>query len=78
MEKPFILNPTLNLLEIKDAMDERFSKLKGVLNCLMFAVEFVQGDDELDNDSAYHALWAIDGFVDEIYCLKQKLDNMIN
>lgn len=75
MEKTFVLNPTLNLLNIKDAIDERLSKIKGILNCLMFAN--LQNEEELDNDSTYHALWAMDGFLEEISCLKQKLDETI-
>jgi len=78
MEKSFLLNPSFNLLEIKDAMNDRFSKIKGILNCLIFALEFVQGDDELDHNSAFHALWAIDGFLDELCCLKEKLDAVVN
>lgn len=78
MEKPFILNPALTSLNIKDAIDERLGKLKGILNCLMFAMEFVQDDNELDNETAYHALWAVDGFLEEITCLKQKLEMMMN
>lgn len=78
MEKTFLINPNLNLQNIKDAIDERISKLKGILNCLMFAMEFVQSDDELDNESAYHALWTMDGFVEEINCLKNKMDTMVN
>lgn len=76
MEKPFIINPTLNIIDIKNAIDERVSKIKGVLNCLMFATEFIQGDDELDNNSVYHTLWVIDGFLDEINCLQQKFEKM--
>jgi hypothetical protein len=76
MEKPFIFNPNINSLDLKDAIDERYSKLRGVLNCLIFAIEFTQEDQELDNSSAYHALWAIDGFLEEVDYLRKKLDDM--
>lgn len=72
MEKIFILNPAINNLVIQDAVEERINKMKGVLNCLIFSLEFTQEDQELDSTSAYHALWAIDGFLDEINCLRQK------
>lgn len=75
MEKTFVLNPALSLLNIKDAIDERLSKIKGILNCLMFAN--IQ-EEELDVDSTYHALWAMDGFLEEISCLKRKLDEIVN
>lgn len=75
MEKIFVLNPNLNLLNIKDAIEERLNKMKGILNCLMFAN--IQ-DEELDCDTTYHALWAMDGFLDEINYLKRKLDEIIN
>ncbi len=76
MDNLFFLNPTANDLDIKDAINERFDKAKGVLNCLMLLVG--EGGDEFNNYSAYHALWAIDGFLDEIDWLKQKLDEMMN
>lgn len=72
MEKYFILNPQINLSNIQDAVDERLDKIKGILNCLIFALEFTQCDQQLDNHSAYHALWAIDGYLEEINCLRQK------
>lgn len=72
MEKYFILNPQINLSNIQDAIDERLDKIKGILNCLIFALEFTQSDQQLDNYSAYHALWAIDGYLEEINCLRQK------
>lgn len=39
MEKSFILNPTINSLDLKDAIDEKFNKVRGVLNCLIYAIE---------------------------------------
>jgi hypothetical protein len=71
MEKAFILNSEIKSLDIKDAIDERMNKARGVLNCLIFALEFTNEDQELDESSAYHALWALDGFLEEIDCLIQ-------
>lgn len=73
MEKLFILNPAANIPDCKDAMDEKFCKIRGILNCVIFALEFANGDDKLDHSSAYQALWAIDGFLDEVNCLRQKI-----
>lgn len=73
MNKIFTLNSSCTTINIKDAIDERFNKIKGILNCLIFALEFTQDDQELDSSSAYHALWAIDGLLDEINCLRQKI-----
>lgn len=72
MEKLFILNPAANTTDLIDAIDEKISKIKGILNCVIFALEFSDSDDKLDHSSAYHALWAIDGFLDEVNCLRQK------
>jgi hypothetical protein len=72
MEKPFILNPNLTSINIQDAIDERIEKARGVLNCLIFALQFTQEDQVLDESSTWYALWTIDGFLDEVTCLRQK------
>lgn len=76
MEKYFIVNPQATSLNIQDAIDEKLDKIRGILNCLIFAIEFTQEDQELDSSSAYHTLWAIDGFLEEINCLRKKQNNM--
>jgi hypothetical protein len=76
MENPFILNPTITITNLKDAIAERIDKIRGILNCVMFAIEFTNDYDELDSSSAFHALWAIDGLLEETDCLRTKLDNM--
>lgn len=72
MNAVFTFNPATTVPDIKDAIDEKFRKIKGILNCLIFALEFTQEDQRLDASSAYHALWAIDGFLEEIDYLRQK------
>lgn len=74
MGKLFILNPAADPLAIKDGLEERFNKLKGVLACLMYASEFVSSDTELDHATIYHTLWAMDGLLDESYQLQEALN----
>ncbi len=76
MDNLFTLNPTAEILDIKDGIDERINKAKGILNCLMFAIEHITSNKELNNNSTYHALWAVDGFIDEINCLEKKIYNI--
>jgi len=77
MNKIFTFNSSCTTLNIKDAIDERFNKIKGVLNCLIFAIEFVDEENELDNNSLYHALWAIDEYLSELIVLYRNIENKI-
>lgn len=76
MEKLFILNPTADALAIKDGLEERLDKLKGVLSVLMYATVY-NNDTELDNNTIYHTLWAMDGLLDEAYQLQGAIDKNI-
>ena len=76
MEKLFILNPSANALALKDGLEERLDKLKGVMNVLMYASVY-KNDTELDNNTIYHTLWAMDGLLDEAYQLQEAMDKNI-
>lgn len=78
MDTLFFLSPTATLLDLQDGIDERIRKVKAILYCLMFATENIK-NEELGNNSAYYALWAIDNYIDEINCLGKKIyDELIN
>jgi hypothetical protein len=58
---------------IKDQTYEKINKAKSVLTCVMFATEFVRDEMVVDNNTIYHALWAVDEYLDELEKLFQQI-----
>lgn len=68
MQSIFTLNPNATRLELHDEIYSRFQKTKAVLTCIMFAIQFVRDEVELDNGTLYNALWAVD---DQLFDLER-------
>lgn len=70
MDNIFILNPSVTILNIKDAIDERLTKARAIANCLL-----TQDCNHYEsNNSILHgAIWTIDDYLSEIECLIAKL-----
>ena len=77
MENLFILNPNSSCLDLKDALYVKIQKSKAVLTCIMFAVQFIRGEVELDNNTLYHALWAVDDYLEELGLLFEQLKKLV-
>ncbi len=60
------INPNSDSLYLKDQIFEKLHKAKAVLTCIMFAAEFVRGETEIDNHTLYHALWAVDEYLEQL------------
>jgi len=50
-------------LELQDIIDERITKIKAILNCLLTAWDNCA---TLDRDTIYNTLWSIDDYLREI------------
>jgi hypothetical protein len=72
MENVFILNPSLKLLDLKNAINNRLVKVQSIITLLLAAS---QENEFIINDRTINiALWAAEGYLDEIECLHEKLD----
>lgn len=78
MDNAFVYNTELYQTQIQDTIQDRINKAKAVITCLMFSVEFLNEDVSLDNSTIFHALWAVDGFLEEIELLQNKLNQKCN
>ncbi len=63
-----------DLFDLKDQIYEKITKAKSVLTCIMFAAEFLCDDIKLDNHTLYNALWAADGYLEELEVLFNRLE----
>ena len=70
MDNTFILNPAINALDIQDAIHERLTKARSIVSCLLAGNA---GIAELRNRFIYGAMWAIDGYLEEIEILHDML-----
>lgn len=66
MDNIFLLNPSLSTLDLQDAINERFTKVRIIVNCLVAAQD---GALELDRGTIYQIIWIVKGFFDEIETL---------
>lgn len=73
MDKFFALHPAANPQDYTDAIQDRLIKIKAILTCLVFAVEFVNDYHELDKETIYLTLTVVEGFVEEINCLYDRV-----
>ncbi|MGD9107686.1 MAG: hypothetical protein PVI75_00760 [Gammaproteobacteria bacterium] len=70
MDNIFLLNPSLSELDLQDAIDERFIKIQAIISGLLATQE---GELELDRDTIYQMIWAIQDFTDEIEVFRCKI-----
>jgi len=70
MDNVFILNPSITVLSLKDAIDERLLKAKAIAACLL-SQDYA--NHKPSNSSILGAIWAINDYLDEIENLKDKL-----
>ena len=70
MDNTFILNPSIDDLDLQDAIDERLTKIEAVINCLMATSDSFA---EPGHKTIYNLIWLVDDYIDEIHLLWQKL-----
>ena len=76
METSQLSNPKHVLIKLEDQTHEKIAKAKSILTCVMFSTGFVRNEMELDSNTLYHALWAIDEYLDELNLLFQQLTSV--
>lgn len=78
-EASFVFNPTAKFLTVVNSIDERVCKIKGILNCVMVASEFISNSgSQPANGTIYHALWSIEGYLEELETLCRHLTELPN
>ncbi len=65
-------NPSTSYIDICDTIYSKIQKSKAILTSVMFATEFIRDDVALDNSTIYHALWAVDDYLEDIEMLLDK------
>ena len=70
MDNIFILNPSAIELDLKDAIDERFLKIKAVTTGILATRDNVS---ELEQEIVYNLIWLIDDYLDEIDLMHRQL-----
>jgi phage tail protein X len=68
MDNTFILNPSIDSLDIKDAIYERLIKARSITSCLLAGND---GIAELGNKYFYGAILALDDYLEELESLQQ-------
>ena len=76
MQDLFTLRADAAKIDLTDAIHSRFNKTKAILTSIMFSLEFIRDDMKLDNSTIYHALWAADGYLEELEVLFQRLEEL--
>lgn len=74
MDNTFILNPSVNTMDIKDAIDERLTKAQAITSCLLANNG---GSSELPYSEIYAVVWAVDSLLEELQQLLEKLQRKI-
>lgn len=69
MKNAFILNPAASTECIADALHEKTTQTKAIIECVLLAIL----SKELENHLLYEAVWAIDSFLSEIKELQERL-----
>lgn len=62
-----------SFINLKDAIHGKIQKSKAILTSVMFATEFIRNDMALDTHTVYHALWAVDDYLENIETLLEQL-----
>ncbi len=72
MENLYLLSLSATSVELQDAICARINKSKAILTCLMFAAGY-RGSSNVDGHTIYHALWAVDQYLEEMDVLFRQL-----
>jgi hypothetical protein len=72
MQDVFILDANADPINIKDSIHSRINKAKAITTSVMFALDHLNGASS-DRCTLYHALWAIDGYLEQLDKLFQQL-----
>lgn len=77
MENSFNGNHFLSIIEIKHTIFSKLQQSKAVLTCIMFALEFIRSDMMFENATLYNALWAVDGYLEDLTLLFEQLEKWV-
>lgn len=67
MDNIFILNPTATTLDIQEAIHQRLTQLKSVVNCLLV------NNQELGVYGSFGIIWSIDNLVNQLDVLCEQI-----
>ena len=70
MKNAFILDPSVPIDSIVDTLYEKTAQAKAITECVMLAVMH----KELENNSLFNVVWAIDSYLEQIKELQQLLE----
>jgi len=68
----FILNPSADNFDIKDAIDERSNKAQAIISCFMANST---SDMELPLNEVFKVIWAVDDYIKEVIFLNNRLNS---
>lgn len=60
MKSAFIINDAMSMDEIKDALYQKITQVRGISSCLLIT------DKEIEPTARYGIVWAIDSLLEEI------------
>lgn len=67
MQNAFILNPNLNKFNSQDAIFQRITQVRSIVNCLLIA------NEEVDYFTRYGVLWSIDCLLEDLNTLEASI-----
>ena len=70
MKNAFILDPSTPIDSIADVLYEKTAQAKAITECVMLAIM----NKELENNSLFNVIWAIDSYLEQIKELQQFLE----
>lgn len=70
MQKAFILNPAISIEMTINALYEKTTQAKAIVECLLVATV----SKELKSDLLFEAIWAVDNYLSEIKDLQERLE----
>lgn len=76
MENLFVSAHDHTSMAIRDAIYSKIQQSKAILTCIMYSTKFVRSDIELDQTTLYHALWAVEDYLEELDSLFQELEKL--
>jgi|GEM_PF-6103481 len=75
MENTFLINSSLTLINIKDAMCSRLTKTRAIVSCLSLAV-YEEGDVAIDMNTISQVLSVVEDYLDELDILREAWGDM--
>ena len=70
MKNIFVINPQATTESIADALYEKTTQAKAIVECMLLAIM----SKELKSNLLYDAVWAIDSFLSQIKELQEHLE----